>query len=111
MLDQQAAPGKQSRYLEGRDKGQETSYGVLAYLPAISGEGKALLFEGSGMAGTEAAAEFPFSGTRFTRFLHNLGVDANGDIPAFEVLLETRSLDGNGPESTVVLWRTIPAKP
>ncbi len=111
VLDQRAPAGKQSRYLEARGHGQETSYGVLAYLPAISGEGKALLFEGSGMAGTEAAAEFPFSGARFTQFLHGLGVDGSGEIPAFEILLETRSLEGNAPESTVVLWRKLAARP
>ena len=62
VVNKHPQPGEQARYLEDHGDHSARSYGVLAYLPGIAGQGSALLFEGSGMAGTEAAADFPFSG-------------------------------------------------
>jgi hypothetical protein len=109
VIDRHPAAGKQVEYVEASENGSETSYGVLAFLPGISGEGCALLFEGSGMAGTEAAADFPFTGERFTRFLEQLGRNADGTIPYFEVLLKTHNLQGNAPEERVLAWRVVPS--
>jgi hypothetical protein len=59
------------------------------------------------MAGTEAAADFPFSGDRFASFLKQLGPGPGGSIPFFEVLLETRSLGGDAPEARIIGWRRV----
>ncbi len=107
VIDRHPSAGKPEQYVEASENGAETSYGVLALLPGLTGEGCALLFEGSGMAGTEAAADFPFSGKQFSRFLGQLGRNADGTIPYFEVLLKTRSLQGNAPEERVLDWRVL----
>jgi hypothetical protein len=108
VLDRHPAPGHPARYTETSEDGSVTSYGLLAYVPGLTEEGCALLFEGSGMAGTEAAADFPFSGDRFARFLAQLGRNSDGSIPFFEVLLETHSLHGNAPEERILAWRRVP---
>jgi hypothetical protein len=107
VINKQPRPGEQNRYLESYGNGITTSYGVLALLPGISGQGNALLFEGSGMAGTEAATDFPFNEEEFADFLRQLGKDSQGRIPYFEVLLETRSVGGNAPQAQVLAWRRI----
>jgi hypothetical protein len=107
VLNKQPHAGEQSRYLESYGNGITTSYGVLALLPGISGQGNALLFEGSGMAGTEAATDFPFNQEEFANFLKQLGKDPQGRIPYFEVLLETRSVGGNAPQAQVLAWRKL----
>jgi hypothetical protein len=108
VINKNPQPGEQARYNENRGPGSLSSYGVLAYLPGLSGEGSTLLFEGSGMAGTEAAADFPFSGGHFNEFLKTLGYSQGETLPFFEVLLETRSLGGDAPQSHIVAWRRIP---
>ena len=107
VLNKNPVPGELPAYRESRGENSPVSYGVLAYLPGITGEGSTLLFDGSGMAGTEAAADFPFSGERFTSLLQQLGRGPGGAIPFFEVLLETRSLGGNAPEAKVIGWRRV----
>ena len=100
------AQGEAAEYRETTIDGSRHSYGVLAYLPGISGDGQVLLFEGTGMAGTEAAADFPFNTQSFQAFAHRIG--ANSDkLPYFEVLLETTSVGGNGPEARVVTYHLI----
>jgi len=107
VFNKQPHAGEQNRYVESYGNGITTSYGVLALLPGISGQGNALLFEGSGMAGTEAATDFPFNQEEFANFLKQLGKDPQGRIPYFEVLLETRSVGGNAPQAQVLAWRRI----
>jgi hypothetical protein len=107
VINKRPQPGEQPAYRETPGENSPISYGVLAYLPGITGEGTTLLFDGSGMAGTEAAADFPFSGDRFASFLKQLGPGPGGSIPFFEVLLETRSLGGDAPEARIIGWRRI----
>lgn len=107
VLNKAPHAGEQARYLETHADGSVSSYGVLAYLPGLGGNGSALLFEGSGMAGTEAAAAFPFEGREFAEFVGKLGHTGSGAMPYFEVLLETRSLGGNDSGAHVVAWRVV----
>ena len=107
VINKSPKPGEQARYSEQKGKAGASSYGVLAYLPGVSGNGSALLFEGSGMAGTEAAADFPFSGEAFASFLRRISGSSGEGMPYFEVLLETRSVGGDAPGPKVVAWRLI----
>jgi hypothetical protein len=107
VVNKKPQPGEQARYQEAHADGSVSSYGVVAYLPGMGGNGSALLFEGSGMAGTEAAASFPFNAHEFAAFAQKLGHSGGGSLPYFEVLLETRSLGGNASEGHVVAWRRV----
>ncbi|MDR3738554.1 MAG: hypothetical protein P4L40_05995 [Terracidiphilus sp.] len=107
VINKNPQPGELATYFDDHHNGASSSYGVLAYVPGLTGEGRALLFEGSGMAGTEAAADFPFSEENFNGFLKKIGVTPQEPIPYFEVLLETRSVGGNAPQPRVLAWRLI----
>lgn len=102
--------GEQQRYLDKHGPGVTSSFGVLAYVPGLGGGGSALLFEGSGMAGTEAAADFPFNQDAFGAFLKQIGANPRKPIPYFELLLETRSVGGNAPRAQVIAWRRLPSE-
>ncbi|WP_263377607.1 hypothetical protein [Granulicella paludicola] len=106
VLNKHPAKGEASIYRETVADGARRSYGVLAFLPGIEGNGEALLFEGTGMAGTESAADFPFSKVAFQNFARSIGATKD-HMPYFEVLLETSSVGGNAPESTVITYRRI----
>jgi hypothetical protein len=88
--------------------GTRRSYGVLVFLPGIEDNGQALLFEGTGMAGTEAAADFPFNPTSFRSFAQQIGA-ISGKMPYFEALIETTSIAGNAPEARLIAYRLIKA--
>lgn len=106
VVNKHPAKGEASTYRETMADGARHSYGVLAFLPGIEGNGEALLFEGTGMAGTESAADFPFSPVAFLNFARSIGATKD-HMPYFEVLLETSSVGGNAPESSVITYRLI----
>ncbi len=107
VRNKKPAPGESAIYRDTlAQDGTRRSYGVLAFLPGIDGNGVALLFEGTGMAGTESASDFPFSTERFEKFAKAIGATPD-HIPFFEVLLETSSIGGNAPEARVVAYRIL----
>lgn len=96
---------EQALYHDALQGSTRKSYGLLAFLPGIDGNRRALLVEGTGMAGTEAAADFLF-GTAFEGFAKSLGEKQDG-LPYFELLLETTSIGGNAPQSHIVAYRRV----
>lgn len=107
VLNKHPAQGESSVYRDAVSAdGTRRSYGVLAFLPGIEGNGQALLFQGTGMAGTEAAADFPFNSMSFLNFAHQIGA-TSGKMPYFEALLETTSIAGNAPEAHLLAYRIV----
>jgi hypothetical protein len=86
-----------------RSEGYE--YGVLGYLPNLSGSGHALLIEGTSVAGTEAISDFLFEDSDFEPFLEKI-MRKDGTLPHFEILLRARNLDGSAAHSEIVTFRT-----
>ena len=97
VLNKHPARGESSIYRDQVVDGVRHSYGVLAFLPGLEDEGESLLFEGTGMAGTESASDFPFNATTFSAFAQRIGATSR-KVPYFEALLETTSVGGNAPE-------------
>ncbi|WP_263356083.1 hypothetical protein [Acidicapsa ligni] len=106
VLNKHPAKGEASVYYDKVIDGTRHSYGVLAFLPGIEDEGESLLFEGTGMAGTESASDFPFNSSAFTTFAQQIGAAGN-QMPYFEALLETTSVGGNAPEVHVLTYHRI----
>jgi hypothetical protein len=98
--------GEQASYEETGADGVLHNYGVLAYVSGIGGAGNALLFEGTGMAGTESAADFLFNYEAFQAFAQNIK-GTRQHMPHFEVLLETASIGGNAPQEKVLAYRVL----
>ena len=106
VLNKHPASGEAAIYRDRVIDGSRHSYGVLAFLPGIEDEGEALLFEGTGMAGTESASDFPFNSATFTAFAKQIGATSR-HMPYFEALLETTSVGGNAPEVHVLTFHRI----
>lgn len=106
VLNRSPKEGEQKLYREITADGSRHNYGVLAFLPGIEGRGEVLLIQGSGMAGTESAAEFPLNEDAFKGFLKQIGAASN-KLPHFEVLLETASIGGNAPQAKIVTYRLL----
>jgi hypothetical protein len=98
--------GEALLYQDSVSDGFRRSYGVLAFLPGLGDDGNVLLFEGTGMAGTESAADFPFNPRNFADFAHQIGA-GSGRMPHFEALLETTSVAGNAPEARLIAFRIV----
>jgi hypothetical protein len=84
---------------------QHRVYGVLAFTPNLSGNGNALLIEGTSMAGTEAAWDFISDDSELLPFLKKIQ-RPDGKIPHFELLLATRNMSSSAVRSSLVAWRT-----
>jgi hypothetical protein len=106
VLNRRPQPGDAASYRDRVVDNTQHSYGVLAYLPGIEDEGEALLFEGTGMAGTESASDFPFNSPAFRTFASQIGANRQR-VPYFEALLETTSVGGNAPEVHVLTYHLI----
>lgn len=83
---------------------QHRIYGVVAFTPNLSGNGNALLIEGTSMAGTEAAWDFISDDSQLLPFLKRVQ-RPDGKIPHFELLLATRNMSSSAIRSSLLAWR------
>jgi len=83
---------------------QHRVYGVVAFVPNLSGHGNALLVEGTSMAGTEAAWDFVSDDSELLPFLKRIQ-RPDGEVPHFELLLGTQNMSSSAVHSTVLAWR------
>lgn len=82
-----------------------TVYGLAALRPGLGTSGHALILEGTSMAGTDAAAEFVFNDAQLLPFLKKIR-NPNGSLPYFEVLLQSKSVNGDASQLKIVAYRT-----
>ena len=106
VLNKHPAQGEAAIYRDKEIDGTRHSYGVLAFLPGVEDQGETLLFEGTGMAGTESASDFPFNSAAFSAFAKQIGATSQR-LPYFEALLETVSVGGNAPEVHILTYHQI----
>jgi hypothetical protein len=79
-------------------------YGVVAYLPNLSGDGNVLILEGTTIAGTESALDFVSDDSQLLPFLKQLR-RPDGRLPHFEVLLGTNNMSGSAVKNNILAWR------
>jgi hypothetical protein len=84
---------------------QHRVYGVVAYMPNLSGNGNVLILEGTSMAGTECAWDFVSDDSQLLPFLRKIR-RADGTLPHFEVVLATNNMNGSAVKSNILAWRT-----
>ncbi|HEY1744419.1 MAG TPA: hypothetical protein VGG18_14720 [Granulicella sp.] len=83
----------------------QAEYGVLAFLPNLSGNGNVLIVEGTSVAGTEAISDFLFMDSDLEPLLRKI-TGKDGSIPRFEIMVELKSLNGSASRSRIVAYRT-----
>lgn len=76
-------------------------YGDVDYLPNPGGKGMVLVLSGLWMSGTQSAADYVLNTTRFSNWLKSIA-DSDGTIPAFEVLIATKSLENSATYSSII---------
>jgi hypothetical protein len=78
-------------------------YGVIAFLPNLSGNGNVLIMEGLSMVGTEAGIDLATEDDRILPMLSKVR-KPDGSLPHFEMLIESDMLgEGAGPARLVAL--------
>lgn len=99
-------PGEQTGYCGDTASGEQ--YGVVAFLPNLSGTGSVLMIEGTTTAGTEAAWQFLDAGQRFNDFVYRQRLaEAGRKLPYFELLLRVRTRGGAPVELAYVTHRLV----
>ena len=96
--------GEPSHWDSRLDDPQRRVYGVVAFTPNLSGNGNALLIEGTSMAGTEAAWDFVSDDSELLPFLRRIQ-RPDGRIPHFELLLGTQNMSSSAVHSDLLAWR------
>lgn len=105
VLNRSPRPGEPSYWDSAKDDPQRHVYGVVAFRPNLSGDGNALIIEGTSMAGSEAAWDFLMDNDMFDSFLKKIE-QSNGSVPHFELLLESQSTGASASRVRVIAWRT-----
>lgn len=98
--------GEPASWVSSRDDPQRRAFGVIAYVANLAGNGNALLLEGVGMSGTEAAMDFLDDDTQLLPFLTRIK-RPDGSIPHFELIIETRNVDASATQSKILAWRVM----
>lgn len=85
---------------------QHIVYGVVAFLPNLSGNGNVLILEGTSMPGTESAGDFVFDDSAVLPFLKKIS-SRDGTLPYFELLVRTSNMGGSAAKSTIQAYRIV----
>ncbi len=83
---------------------QHRVYGVVAFVPNLTGDGDVLILEGTSMSGTEAAWDFVQDNVKLMPFLKTIE-NADGSLPHFELLIATSNMGSSAVETSAVAWR------
>jgi hypothetical protein len=73
-------------------------------MPNIAGDGNALLLEGTGMSGTQAAMDFVADDAQLLPFLKRIS-HPDGTLPHFELLLGTQNMGASAVRIQILAWR------
>jgi hypothetical protein len=96
--------GEAAEYHSAPGDPDRRAYAAIALVKNLDGAGRTLIIQGTGMAGTEAAADYVLGRDELSSLLHG-STSLNGSLPDFEILLETSNLGGNAPKSKLVAMR------
>jgi hypothetical protein len=83
---------------------QRRVFGLVAYVPTLTGDGNALILEGTSMSGTEAARDFVMDDSQLLPFLKKIQRE-DGSLPHFELLLGTQNMSASALRSNQLSWR------
>jgi len=104
VLNKHPSRGESPKYFNGTNDVANQTFGVIDYLPGIDGSGHTLIIQGLNMAATQAAADTLFNADAMKPILQQASLP-NGDLKSFELLVETKSIEANAPESHIIAAR------
>jgi hypothetical protein len=106
VLNRKPIGSEPSQWDSQYNDAQHRVYGVVAFLPHLSGNGNVLILEGTSMAGTECAWDFVADDSVLLPFLDQIR-QKDGTVPHFELVLGTNNMSGNSVKSRILAWRTM----
>jgi hypothetical protein len=106
VINQSPLPGEAARYDSALEDPQHRVYGVVAFVPSLTGKGNVLIIEGTSMAGTEAAWDFVSDDAELLPLLKRIQT-ADGHVPHFELLLGTQNVGASAAHSSVLAYRVM----
>jgi hypothetical protein len=86
------------------DDPQKRVYGVVAFLPNLSGTGNVLILEGTSGSGTECAWDFVSDDSSLLPFLNQIK-RPDGTVPHFQLVLDSTNLNDSSVKRTILAWR------
>jgi hypothetical protein len=103
-------PGEEREYRPSAlDELSRVIYGEIAFLPNLNQGSNVLIIQGTSMAAPEVALEMLDNPALFRSLAQRLGAGRNpGELPYFEALIRTRTVNGVAGESEIVATRTLP---
>lgn len=104
VLNKMPHPGEPSRWISRAEDPEHRVYGIVAFTPNVSGDGNALLIEGTSMAGTEAAWDFVSDDVALLPFLKRIR-RSDGSIPHFEIVVGTQNMNASALHDELLAWR------
>ena len=104
VINRAPLQGEPERWQSALDDPQHRVYGVVAFVPNLTGDGDALILEGTSMSGTEAAWDFVRDEAKLSPFLQKVR-KADGSVPHFELLIATNNFGASAVKISTVAWR------
>ena len=95
-----------SSWTANYDDPQHRIYGVVTFLPNLSGTGSVLILEGTSMAGTQCAWDFVADDSAFLPFVNRIR-RVDGSIPHFQLVLDSINLTGSSVKRNILAWRVM----
>ena len=106
VLNRAAVGTEPSNWNSDYDDAKKRVYGVVAFMPNLSGTGNVLILEGTSMAGTECAWDFVSDDSSLLPFLQRIK-RADGTIPHFQLVLDSINLNDSSVKRTILASRTM----
>lgn len=106
VINRSPKQGEPRSWDSARTDPQRRVYGLVAYVPNLTGDGDALIIEGTSMSGTEGAGDFVLDDSQLLPFLKQIE-RPDGTIPHFELLVGTQNVSSSAVHSNLLAWRTL----
>jgi len=106
VLNRAPVGNEPSKWSADYDDPQKRVYGVVAFLPNLSGTGNVLILEGTSGTGTESAWDFVADDSSLLPFLNHIK-RSDGTIPHFQLVLDSINLSDSSVKRSILAWRTM----
>ncbi len=109
ILNRIPRPGEEAEYQPSAlDALSRVIYGGIAFLPNVDRQSNVLILQGTSMAAPEAALEILDNPALFRALVRRISAGRrDGELPYFEALIRTRTLNGVADGSTIVASRIL----
>ena len=100
IVNKSPQPGEATTYISHWNEPSHETFGLIEFLPNLSGNGHLLVLEGLDAAGTQAAGEMLLQPSAIDQILTQ-AARPDGSLRNFEVLLRSTSIDANATRNEV----------